>query len=95
MKTKTIKSTKKAKVNKDIYDVNVIIGPSKFNSKGETVADAISKLEIKNCKGKSIIVVTKDGASKERILSPNLTYRLFSSFGLTKEVALKNVSNLF
>lgn len=89
------KTTKSSKVNDSKYDINAVIGARKFNSSGSSVSDAVSKLEVLNCRGKCILTVTKDKVSKEKILTSTMAHRLFNSFGLTKQVALKNVDNLF
>lgn len=67
----------------------------KFESNGSSVIGVLKGFNVRNIKGKSILAIETGEERKERVLSPVMTYRLFSSHGLIKEVALKNVSLLF
>lgn len=66
-----------------------------YEAQGLTVSEAISKLKPLNCKGRAILTIKKGEASKERILQPVAITRLFNTRGITREVQLKNVSNIF
>lgn len=66
-----------------------------YKSEGKTIGEAIASLKPTNCKGKSILIVKRGEVIKERILSPVVTFRLFNTYGLSKDIAIKNVCNLF
>jgi hypothetical protein len=95
-------ATKKAKSPKDSFQIDyakpykasIRIWGKTYEAEGASISAALSSLKVPNPKGKSILVVSKDGATKERVLSPVATSRLFSH-GLTREVALKHTSLLF
>ena len=105
MKTKTTKKkvTKKVKkiiavkkpVNTPQYTANAIVMGKKYQSKGKTVSEAIGGLEIKNCKGKLILSVTDGTTTRERVMMPNIAFRLFSASRMMRDIALKSVSQLF
>ena len=62
---------------------------------GATARDAIANIVAKNCKGRGVLTVTHGDKTKERILLPHLTFRLCNTYGLMREIALKNTSLLF
>lgn len=80
---------------KDTYKATIIVLGRKFEAKGVSVLDAINKLKPGNCKGKGILVVEHGDVKKEKVLMPLVTFRLFNSAGMTREVAVKQVSSLF
>jgi hypothetical protein len=71
-----------------------VLGKS-YHAEGETIAEAISKLKPINCKGKGILTVNNGQLAKDRVLMPAITYRLFNTVGMSKEIAIKNASLLF
>ncbi len=77
------------------YKATVIYMGKRYESVGFSILEAIGGLEIKNPKGKSILMIEKGGMKKEKVLMPMQTYRLFSTLGLSREIALKNASMLF
>jgi hypothetical protein len=92
MKTKTVKKP----VNKPQYTANAIIMGKKYQGKGTTVAEAISSLKgFGNVKSKVILAVTDGKTTKERVIMPMVAWRIFGSHGVTKEIALKQISQLF
>ena len=95
-KAKVVKRVKAPKkVVSDSFKATAIILGKKYTAIGETVSDALSKLEVGNCKGKCILVVQFGDQKKERVLMPFQAYRLFSKSRLMREIALKQVSMLF
>ncbi len=88
---------KKSNENSEIrpYKATVKVMGKTYEAVGETISEAISGLKPKNCKGKSILIVERGEVRKERIFMPSVTYRLFNTIGLSKELALKNASTLF
>lgn len=79
----------------DKYKLCIKISGKTFESEGDTIADALNNLKAQNTKGRGVLIVEKDGKKRERILMPTLVYRMFNAQGLTREMALKNVSMLF
>lgn len=96
-KTATKKSAPKAPQKPKItpYKATIKVMGKTYEATGPTIKDAISNLKPTNCKGKGILVVSKGDKSKEKILMPALTFRLFNTFGMSKEIALKNAGLLF
>ena len=86
---------KKTKESTKEFKATVKIFGKTFTATDSSVAGAISKLKPGNCKGKCVLIVECDGVKKEKILMPLITFRLFGTHGLSKEIALKNASLLF
>jgi hypothetical protein len=93
MKTKT--KSKPVEKKAETYTAIVNVLGKKYMSTGKSILDAISILKPGICKGKAILTVKVGDVSKDKILMPATVNRLFNSHGLTKELAIKNVSNLF
>jgi len=89
------KKTVKKKVEKKSYTATAIVMGRKYTGKGKTVEDAINALKLGNNKGKVILSVTNGKDTKEKVLNPAQMNRLFNSFGLVKEVAMKNIKIIF
>ena len=66
-----------------------------FTGKGKTALDSITALKPGNAHGRGILTVSNGTQSRERILMPLNTARIFNSAGFTREVALKNISLIF
>ena len=77
------------------YTATAHVLGKKYTAKGKTVQEAVSKVKVGVAKGKTILVVSNGKEEKERILNVIQTNRLFNSLGMTKEVAIKNISTLF
>lgn len=88
-------ATDSVKGNLSLYKVSVKVMGKVFESTGETVSEALSKLYPQNCKGRAIITVDHDGISKSKILASVIAFRLFNTLGLSREIAIKNASLLF
>lgn len=78
-----------------MYTATLKVLGKTYEAKGDTALAAIASLTPGNVKGKSILTLATGEQTKERILMPVVTYRLFNSAGFTREVALKNASLLF
>lgn len=78
-----------------MYKITVQALGQKTEVSGETLREAFEQLNIPNCKGKAILVVEGNGQKREKVLMPNQAFRLLSSQGLMKEVAIKNLLTLF
>lgn len=92
MKKVTNKNIDKGKSD---YKAFVKIMGKTYTSTGVSVLDAIKNLKPQNSKGRAILTIEHDGAKKDRIFMPVLSYRLFNTAGITKDVALKNAASLF
>ncbi len=86
---------KKKKTNLGNYRVSINVLGKTYTVEGDTVISALEKLNVESAKGKSILSVERNGIKKEKILMPNQTYRLLKTLGLSRSVAIKNVSLLF
>ena len=67
----------------------------KFTGEGKTVSEAIAALKPDITKAKSILLLENGERKRERILTNMQTMRLFSLSPLMREIALKQVSQLF
>lgn len=72
-----------------------IIMGRKYEAEGNTAYEAIENLEVPIAKGRCILVMDYGDYTKERVLMPAIAHRLFVSKGLTRQVALKNISMLY
>jgi hypothetical protein len=88
------KQTKK-KVAVESYSAKIKVLGKIFQSSGDSVLGALSNLKVPKGKGMSILTISRGKESQDRILSAPQTARLFSLSPLMREIALKNVSNLF
>lgn len=79
----------------NVYSANLTYFGKKYNGIGDTVIEAIASIPVTNCKGKTILVINKGEEKKEKILTAPQSFRLFSSSKLMREIALKQVSQLF
>ena len=77
------------------YTATLTVMGQKCIATGETAIGAISNLKPKNVKGKGVLSIEHEGATRERILMPHIVQRLFNSVGLNREVAMKNIQMLF
>ena len=79
-----------------MYTATITSFGKKYSASGQTVSDALSKIEVSGvARGKSVLSVARGTNSKDRVLSPVMTSRLFSKSPIIREVALKNTSLLF
>lgn len=85
---------KKDKVVGD-YKVTAVWFGKKFVSTGSSVKEAILGLDLRNCKGKIVLIIEHGDNKKERILMPRAYFGLFSGSPMMREIALKNVGLLF
>lgn len=93
---KKTKVSKKKLSDVKVYNVSLKILGKVYGSEGQSVTEALNKLEApKNIKGVGILTVSNGDLTKERILSPVNTFRLFNGSGLMKEIAIKQISNIF
>ncbi len=104
MKKTTTKKTKKVAGIEDnsaftgsyLATLNLKAFKKIYQGKGNSVKEALSNIVPLNApKGTSILTITKDGISRQKILGSFQVMRLFSPSRFTKEVALKNISSLF
>lgn len=79
-----------------MYTATLTSFGKKYSGSGKTAVEAIAKIEVTGvARGKSVLSVSNGKNSKDRILPPVMTSRLFSKSPLNREVALKNTSLLF
>jgi len=83
------------KAKKGEYTVTAKVLGKPYTATGSTVLEGISNIAVRNAKGITLLVVKGMHGTKERILPPTLTNRLFNSTGITREVATKQVSLMF
>ena len=88
------KATKKVASKPQFTALAIVLG-KKYNAKGATVSEAISNLKVDNCRGKLILSVSNGETTRERVIMPMQAIRLFSLSRLSREIALKQTSQLF
>jgi hypothetical protein len=86
----------KTKVSKDTYVATVRIMGKTYESKGESVRDALTKLSIQGTpRGIILLTISCGDKSRQKILNGVQTSRLFSPSKIAREIALKAVCSLF
>ena len=85
----------KTKAKIDVYLAEAKIMGKTFKGKGETIYEAIEDIKAGGVAGMVILTIKHGEKTKDRILPMIPARRLFTTLGLTREVALKNTSNLF
>jgi hypothetical protein len=92
-----MKKTKKKVEKKEepIYKAAIKVLGKTYEADGATISEAIGSLKPQNCKGRGILTIQRGEVKKDRILTNVATFRLFNTLGLTREIALKQVSSLF
>jgi len=78
------------------YKASIRILGKVYRAGGDTPSDAISNLKPAGvAKGFSLLTVSKGKIAKDRIIGGALTFRLFGGGRIMREMALKQVSQLF
>jgi hypothetical protein len=86
---------KTAPAKKTLYTATAKVMGKNFTATGETISEAISGIKPGGVAGMVIITVEKDGVSKDRIIPMITARRIFTAVGMTREIALKNISSMF
>ena len=67
-----------------------------YHGKGETILEAIENLQPEIAKGTGVLTLTKGDVSKEKVILPRIVMGVWGKVSrLHKEIALKNVGQLF
>jgi len=66
-----------------------------FTGKGDTIYKAIENINTGAVAGTVILTVSKGKSTKERVIPMVTARRIFMTVGLTREVALKQISTTF
>lgn len=90
-KTKLLKETNIP----EKYSVTITCLGQKVTGIGDTVLDTLKVMNLKNVRGKTIIVVTHGKVIKERIIMPQVVMRAFNTQGITRDISLKLIASLF
>jgi len=90
-------ATRKAKNTlPPLYTATIRLFGKTYRGEGSSVLEALRSLNPPAAmKTVSVLTVSKGNVSKDRVLPPNATVRLFSPSRLMRDVALKNTSLLF
>jgi len=95
-KNKVVKAEKPKTIPKETpYTASIKIFGKTFTAQGATASEAIGNIQAGKVHGRGILTIEKGNYKKDRVLMPQIVFRLFNSHGLTREVALKNASMLF
>lgn len=99
MRTTKVKKVVKKRIKKVVadtpYSVQVKIMGRPYNAIGETIRGAIESLKVGSAKGVSIITVSKGEISRNKVFTPQQTFRLFSPSKLMREASFKQVAQIF
>lgn len=93
MKKETTKKETKKKVLK--YKASVRVLGKTYKAEGKTIYEAIEKLKPGIVNGSIILKVERGEKGKEAIVPAILAKRLFNMAGISREVQIKNASQLF
>ncbi len=66
-----------------------------YEAEGDTVTEALNKIQLRAVAGKSILVISNKNNKIERVLPHPIARRAFTTIGMTREVAIKNLSLIF
>lgn len=72
-----------------------IVMGKKYKGEGKTVREALERITIKNPKGKCVLTVSDGKNTKERVIMPAMAFRFLGGAGLVRDIALKNLSQIF
>lgn len=93
---KTGKQVKTVGKLPSVYNVTIKIMGKTYRADGDSLAEALTNLKpIGLVKGVGILSVSIGGRTKEKVLTPPATYRLFSPSPMMREIALKNTTLMF
>ena len=82
-------------IKENEYLVKLKILGTLYSASGSTVAEAVGNLKVKNGKGVGLLSVICVDKQKDKLLSRSLIFRLFGGSRLGREIALKQISQLF
>jgi hypothetical protein len=89
----TKKTTKKK--TSPLYNVELYTMGRRYNGKGKTLETAIDKLGLKSCKAKAVLTVKRGDKTVEKVLSPTSINRFLICNGLSRNIALKQITQMF
>ncbi len=90
------KDPTKLGVKKSPYNISVKVFGKVYQSSGDSVIDALKKLEVKGKVGGMVIVqLDKEGVHREKVLNGNHLWRLLNGSSLFKEIAEKQLKTMF
>lgn len=88
-----MKATSKKKTAN--YTASLKIFGKTFTATGASIPEAIDALKPGVAKGRAILTISKGDTTKERMLMPMATMRLFNTRGMAHDVVLKNTALMF
>lgn len=95
-KKATKKTINKVKPSQSIYMASIKFFGQNYIGEGYSLAEAVEKIKVPNVKPtKGVLVIETKGRKQEKIISPVLVHRMFSQSPLTREIAIRNVVNMF
>ena len=86
---------KKVVLESKDYTAKIKVLGKVYSSSGSTAKEAIENLSPGTVKGVSILSISKGSNMKDKVLTHQQTFRLFSGSKLMREIAIKNTSILF
>lgn len=93
MANRTAKTGKKA--DKGPYKAVLLVLGKTYSAEGETVLDAISRIEPGVCRGKGVLTVSRGDARRERVVMPLALSRAFNASKTVREISAKGLASLF
>ncbi len=77
------------------YKASIKILSRTYEAKGKTIPEALNKLKVPTVRALGILTVSRGKESKERILHHFHVAKMFNTRGLSREVAINNISLMF
>lgn len=91
----TAKEKTKKKVSKPKYEVSVINMGKTYTSSSTNLSDAFVGLNLRESRGKAIVIVRKGDVVKEKIVQPRVLNQIFMVSESSQRIALKQLLILF
>lgn len=78
-----------------MYTVSLKTMGKTHKAEGESVMEALEKIKLRAVAGKSVLIISNGKDTVERVLPHIIARRAFTTIGMVREVALKNLSLIF
>lgn len=77
------------------YSASLKVLGKTYTSKGKTVSEAIGNLKPGIARGTAILTLAKGDKSSMKILPVTRSTRLFNTYGMTREIQIKQAALMF
>lgn len=84
---------RKASIGK--YTVVINCFGQNITGSGDTILETLKAMPLRNVRGKTIVTVSHNGVTKERVIMPQVSMRAFNTQGITRDISLKLIASQF